>query len=482
MRTIGNDHSSFESVQGYLKFSGLSADKIRKNHRGEVSYVPEDDVHFPTLTVRQTLDFALRSKTPKRYHGDIPGFLEVYGKSFGMSHVMDTMVGNEFIRGISGGEKKRVSIMESLAVDSAVVAWDNSTRGLDAASAVKYAQSLRILTDVTAKATIVTIYQASDDILRLMDKVMLVDEGRMLYQGPANEAKPYFESLGYICDGRQRVSDFLTSITSPTQRRFREGYKKSAPKGAIELESAFKNSSFYANVLQDVSTYRALEDPGDTQSEEKANPFEDSRTVKKSRYEPTRSSYNTSIGSQLRICLLREWWQLRQHMSPLYIRMISIIVNAFLIGSMFYNQPRNTDGMYSRGGFIFYSVITTGWIQLAELEGAMEGRLVMARHKTQAMVRPSLVGLAKVLFDLAIILAEVLIFAIVVYFLGGMRQEVFDHPKLCEYSALTIHCIRPVHSSSFCWSFTWKLSALRSCIVYSQLHLLLSNSPYATVA
>lgn len=424
MRTIGNDHSSFESVQGYLRFSGLSPSDVQRRYRGEVTYVPEDDMHFPTLTVKQTLEFALRSKMPKRYRGEIPAFLDVYGKSFGMSHVMDTMVGNEYIRGISGGEKKRVSIMESLAVDSAVVAWDNSTRGLDAASAVKYAQSLRILTDVTGKATVVTIYQASDEVFSLMDKVMLIDEGKMLYQGPGNEAKPYFERLGYFCDERQRISDFLTSVTSPTQRRFREGYEQSAPKGAVELEKAFQNSTYHAKVMQEISAFRGEQESGKSNTEEKNNPFESSQAVKKSRYEPASSSYNTSIGNQLRICLLREWWQLRQHMSPLYIRMISIVVNAFLIGSMFYNQPRNTDGMYSRGGFIFYSVITTGWIQLAELEGAMEGRLVMARHKTQAMVRPSLVGLAKVVFDLAIILFEVVLFTVVTYFLGGMRREV----------------------------------------------------------
>lgn len=269
-------------------------------------------MHFPTLTVRQTLEFALRSKMPKRYHGDIPTFLDVYGKAFGMSHVMDTMVDNEYIRGISGGEKKRVSIMESLAVDSAVGAWDNSTRGLDAASAVKYAQSLRILTDVTGKATIVTIYQASDEVFTLMDKVMLIDEGRMLYQGPGNEAKPYFEHLGYLCDDRQRISDFLTSVTSPNQRRFREGYEQSAPKGAIELENAFKNSTHYAKVLQEVSTFRGLQGSEQTETEHRANPFEDSQqAVKKSRYEPASSSYHTSVGNQLRICLLREWWQLR---------------------------------------------------------------------------------------------------------------------------------------------------------------------------
>jgi hypothetical protein len=63
----------------------------------------------------------------------------------------------------------------------------------------------------------------------------------------------------------------------------------------------------------------------------------------------------------------------------------------------------------------------------------MDGRSVIARHKTQAMVRPSLVGLAKVVFDLSIVLIEVVIFALVTYFLGGMRQEVFAHYTHYEY-------------------------------------------------
>lgn len=152
LKTIGNDHEGYEAVKGYLNYSGLTSSDVRSHHRGEVAYVPEEDSHFPTLTVRQTLEFSLRSKLPQRYHDDIPAHLDMYGNVFGMSHVMDTMVGDEYIRGISGGEKKRVSIMESLAIDASIMAWDNSTRGLDAASAVKYAQSLRILTDVTHKA------------------------------------------------------------------------------------------------------------------------------------------------------------------------------------------------------------------------------------------------------------------------------------------------------------------------------------------
>ena len=113
-------------------------------------------------------------------------------KVFGISHVMDTLVGNEHIRGVSGGERKRVSIIETLATDGVVVAWDGSTRGLDAAATVDYARSLRILTDVSRKATIVSLYQVSEEVWNYMDMVLLLDEGRMLFQGPIYVTSPLY--------------------------------------------------------------------------------------------------------------------------------------------------------------------------------------------------------------------------------------------------------------------------------------------------
>jgi ATP-binding cassette, subfamily G (WHITE), member 2, SNQ2 len=429
LKTVSNQHSSFQAVEGFLSFSGLSPDDVEKSFRGEVSYVPEEDEHFPTLTVRQTLDFVLHSKVPKRYHHEIPDYLEMYGKVFGMSHVLDTLVGNDYIRGISGGERKRVSIMEALAVDSAVMAWDNSTRGLDAASAVKYAQSLRIMTDVTGKATFVTLYQVSDAIINLMDKILLLHEGRMIYQGPASAAQRYFEDLGFVKHPEQTIADFLTGVTSSSERTIREGWELKAPRSAEELEKAFQSSLSYANIKVEVSSFKkhiSCEDrpPMTPDSDEADHPFKVTAPVKKSRYVPASSSYNTSFLLQLQKCMQREWWLLRQHLYPLYVRFIIVIVIALLLGSMFYDMPQNTTGIYSRGGFIFYASIVVGWVQLAELEGAMEGRGIIARHKRQAIVRPSAVAFAKVLGDLIIILAEAMVFCLIAYFMAGMRQEV----------------------------------------------------------
>lgn len=199
LKTIANDRSSFAGVTGEVNYGGIPAEEQAKYFRGEVNYNPEDDQHFPALNVWQTLKFSLMNKTRKNDQASIPIVVDALMKMFGITHTKYTPVGNEFLRGVSGGERKRVSIAETLSTKSSVVCWDNSTRGLDANTALDYAKSLRVMTDVSNRTTFVTLYQAGESIYEVMDKVLLIEEGRMLYQGPASEAKAYFEDLGFRC-------------------------------------------------------------------------------------------------------------------------------------------------------------------------------------------------------------------------------------------------------------------------------------------
>ncbi|KAJ5549700.1 hypothetical protein N7461_004398 [Penicillium sp. DV-2018c] len=429
LRTIAGHHSSFLGVTGSIDYSGLSPEEVHTQYRGAVAYVPEDDVHFPTLTVRQTLEFALQSKTPKRYREKIPRYLEIYGRVFGMSHTMNTLVGNEYIRGVSGGERKRISIIESLATDSSVACWDNSTRGLDASSALDYARSLRIMTDICGKATLLTLYQASDAIYELVDKVLLIDEGRMLYQGPADEARRYFEDLGYECTDMQTTSDFLTSITLPERRRFRAGWENRAPKGPLELEAAFCQSAAYAKIQAAVKSYeeqKLIRSSGASFTDFECGSMEEfKKTVQsdKSRFVSSKSPYTISLFRQVVLCAKRQIWQLKGHLSPLYIKLISCVVYGLLIGSMFYDQPQTTEGMFSRGGVLFYSSILLAWLQMSELEEAMQGRDILSRQKKFAFVRPSAVCLARVLTDMVVTTLLTSLYLIVMYFLSGLRTD-----------------------------------------------------------
>jgi len=209
------------------------------------------------------------------------------------------------VRGISGGERKRVSIAETLATKSTVVSWDNSTRGLDASTALDYANSLRVMTDISNRTTIVTLYQAGEGIYELMDKVLLVDNGRMLYSGPAKEAKKYFEDLGYRCLERQTTADFLTACADPTERRFRDDFEGPIPKGPIELEKAFRESDAYQRVLQDVESYEKM--LHETEFAD-AREFKQSVQEAKSKTVSKRSPYTVSFIRQVIACTKREFW------------------------------------------------------------------------------------------------------------------------------------------------------------------------------
>jgi ATP-binding cassette subfamily G (WHITE) protein 2 (PDR) len=86
--------------------------------------------------------------------------LQVIMAMFGVSHTVNTKVGNDFVRGVSGGERKRVSIAEAALSFAPLQCWDNSTRGLDSANAVEFCRTLRTQCDVFGAATCVAIYQA----------------------------------------------------------------------------------------------------------------------------------------------------------------------------------------------------------------------------------------------------------------------------------------------------------------------------------
>lgn len=84
--------------------------------------------------------------------------------TFGLTHTLNTNVGNDFIRGVSGGERKRVSIAEAALGQSPIQCWDNSTRGLDSATALEFVKTLRLSTDLSGSTAVVAIYQASQSI------------------------------------------------------------------------------------------------------------------------------------------------------------------------------------------------------------------------------------------------------------------------------------------------------------------------------
>jgi ATP-binding cassette, subfamily G (WHITE), member 2, SNQ2 len=425
LKAIANERDTYAAVEGEVTYGGISADDQKKYYKGEVNYNPEDDAHLPNLNVWQTLRFALMNKTKKHEAGSIPIIVDALLAMFGIKHTKYTQVGNEYVRGVSGGERKRVGIAETLATKSTVVCWDNSTRGLDASTALDYAKSLRLMTDISDRTTLVTLYQAGEGIYEVMDKVLVIEEGRMIYQGPASLARQFFVDLGYHAPERQTTADFLTSVGDPNERQFRSDVDvASIPKTAEELEAAFRKSQIYRDTLADVESYESnlrINECADTRQFQQAVAEQKSKSTVDASLK--RSSYTVSFPRQVWACTKREAWLLWGDKSSLYTKAFIIIANGLIIGSLFYGESFGTNGAFSRGGALFFSILFLGWLQLSELIKAVSGRVVIARHREYAFYRPSAVVIGRLLLDIPVVAVQSVVFTIILYWMSNLAPN-----------------------------------------------------------
>ncbi|KAF7681464.1 abc drug exporter [Alternaria burnsii] len=418
LKTIANNRQSYSDVKGEVFYGKIPASEQSQRYRGEVVYCPEDDVHFPALTVWRTVLFALWNKTKKSDRTTLSDVATTLLHMFGLSHTKDTYVGGATLRGVSGGERKRVSIAETLASKANVICWDNSTRGLDSSTALDFAQSLRKLTDVNGCSTLATLYQTGEGIYSLFDKVLLIHSGRCVYHGPSRGAKRYFEDLGFHCPDRMTTADFLTSVTDPIARRIREGFEHKVPRTAEELERAYRSSSTYREALRDMQEH--AEDPS---QQDVATDFYKDVLNSKSKFVRAQSPYTVSFYRQVVNCTKREFWLLFNDWEAIYTKAWVILLNAFLVGSLFFGLANDTAGAFGRGGGIFFSVLFLGWVQLPELMKAVSGRTITQRHKDYAFYRPSALSLARAISDAPVLLAETSLFSVAMYFLASFDVD-----------------------------------------------------------
>ena len=342
----------------------------------------QDDVHHPTLTVGQTLGFALDTKTPGMRPGGLSKkefkkkVIDLLLKMFNIEHTLNTIVGNPYVRGVSGGERKRVSIAEMMATSATVCAWDNTTRGLDASTALDYAKSLRIMTNIYKTTTFVSLYQASESIYSQFDKVMVIDEGRQVFLGPIREARPYFEGLGFKEKPRQTTPDYLTGCTDPFEREYKDGRSiENAPASPESLEKAFNDSIHSARLTEEMAAYRKeIEREKEIQAD-----FEVATEQAKLKHTPKSSVYSIPFYLQVWALMQRQFLIKWQDKFSLTVSWITSIVIAIVLGTVWLNLPKTSLGAFTRGGLLFISLLFNAFQAFGELASTMMGRPIGER-------------------------------------------------------------------------------------------------------
>ena len=179
--------------------------------RRQVAYVMSEDAMYGTLTPEEVIAFSLDLR--KKFTNAVRNQkVDDMLASLGISHCRSTFIGTELIKGISSGERKRASVGVDLVIDPQILFLDEPTTGLDSYRAFILIQMLKASAQQNSRCIVCTIHQPSSETFALFDDVMFLFKGAALYQGPVNELKDYFGSLGYDCPTNHNPSDFVMTL------------------------------------------------------------------------------------------------------------------------------------------------------------------------------------------------------------------------------------------------------------------------------
>ncbi|KAF4626727.1 hypothetical protein G7Y89_g11429 [Cudoniella acicularis] len=403
LKTLAGITDSFHGWSGRVTYEGLLIDTIKKKFRGDVVYNAEGDVHFPFLTVLQTLSFAVKMKTlhkiPKRSN-QIQSVTNSILRIFGLEDTTSTLIGNDFVAGVSGGERKRVSLAEVLSTHARVTIWDNSTQGLDSSNSVRFGEILHEYSKTGNNIAMAALYQASDDLVGLFDKVTILHEGQQIFFGTIEEAEDYFSSLGFERSKRQSLSEFFISVTETGLRSTKEGWQDRVPRSVDDFVQCWKASTYWA------SLEKAIVDQQDAALGHDSQMQNDSHEQKKASNKPEvemQEGYILSRGAQLSATLQR--------------------AVARLGGSAFYNTPDTTQGFFSRQGVIFFGILFNTIQTLGEVVTQYARRPIVQKQQGFAMYHPGIDAVSSLISLWPLKIVSVLLFDLVLYFMANLKRE-----------------------------------------------------------
>ncbi|RVD88362.1 uncharacterized protein DFL_002549 [Arthrobotrys flagrans] len=201
------------TVGGKILVNGLSVSDAE--YRDVIGFVDQEDTCMPTLTVYETILNSALLRLPKDmdFKSKQTRVMEVM-QQLGVLGIKDSLIGSEEgERGISGGERRRVSIACELVTSPAILFLDEPTSGLDAYNAYNVVECLVSLAQNYNRTIIFTIHQPRSNIVALFDRLTLLAKGRMVYSGDFRKCQDYFADCGYPCPPGFNIADFLVDLT-----------------------------------------------------------------------------------------------------------------------------------------------------------------------------------------------------------------------------------------------------------------------------
>ncbi|KAL2318113.1 hypothetical protein Fmac_031989 [Flemingia macrophylla] len=426
------------------------------------AYISQHDDHIGEMTVRETLAFSARCQGVGQNYEmlaellrkekqekikpdpDIDTYMKAAAlgrqrtsvvtdyilKILGLEVCADIMVGDGMIRGISGGQKKRVTTGEMLVGPIKVLFMDEISTGLDSSTTFQIINSIRQSIHILNGTALVSLLQPAPETYDLFDDIILLTDGQIVYQGPRENVLEFFESMGFKCPERKGVADFLQEVTS-RKDQWQYWAREDEPYSFVTVKD-------FAEACQ-------LFHIGQKLGDELAIPFD------KSKCHPnalTTKKYGASKRELLKACASREFLLMKRNSFVYIFKITQLIYLAIMTTTLFLRTTMGRDTVEDGGtymGALFFAVTVAMFNGISELNMAIMKLPIFYKQRDLLFYPSWAYSLPPWVLKIPITLIEVAIWEGISYYAIGFDSSFVRLLK--QY--LIILCINQMASSLF---------------------------------
>ncbi|XP_058751871.1 pleiotropic drug resistance protein 1-like [Vicia villosa] len=348
------------------------------------AYISQHDVHIGEMTVRETLAFSARcqgvgsrydmlselSRREKAANIKPDPDIDVYMKAIategqessistdyvlkilGLDICADTMVGDEMLRGISGGQRKRVTTGELLVGPANALFMDEISTGLDSSTTFQIVNSLRQYVHIMNGTAVISLLQPAPETYDLFDDIILISDGQVVYHGPREYVLDFFESMGFKCPDRKGVADFLQEVTS----------KKDQAQYWVRRDQPYR----FVTVTQFAEAFQSFH-IGRKLAEELSVPFDKTKSHPAAL---TTKEYGLNKKELLKANFSREYLLMKRNSFVYIFKLSQLFIMALISMTLFFRTEMHHDNQDDAGvyaGALFFTLMTIMFNGLSEI-------------------------------------------------------------------------------------------------------------------
>ncbi|KAK6937092.1 ABC transporter family G domain [Dillenia turbinata] len=396
-------------LSGKITYNGQPFSGTIKRRTG---FVAQDDILYPHLTVFETLMYTALLRLPNSLaYNQKMQHVEQVITNLGLTRCRSSMIGGPLFRGISGGEKKRVSIGQEMLINPSLLLLDEPTSGLDSTTALWILSTVKQLA-IGGRTVVTTIHQPSSRLYHMFDKVVLLSEGCPIYSGPASSALEYFSSIGFSTPITVNPAEFLLDLANgidPNSKHMTQQSEKVQQEQKLVKEALV--SAYDKNISSRLKSELYNVD---------ANNYNCKKDVSV-RNEIKFEQWCTTWWHQFRVLLQRG---LRERRFDAFnkLRIFQVISVALLGGLLWWQTP--TSHLEDRIALLFFFSVFWGFYPLYNAVFTFpQERAMLMKERSAGMYRLSTYFLARTVGDLPLDLALPTAFVFIIYWMGGLKPD-----------------------------------------------------------